>query len=292
MSVALTRSAIARIQKALADLRNKDAAAARKEADLTAKVNRAAQAAGRASSPSTASAKLREAERAQNDLATLTKTRADIAKAFASKTSELTRLQDRLASEEDQDRKKTAVLEKKLEAERAKQIAQLDQRLKNTIRSAAPESTQRVRGTTTRPAAQAHDVFISHASEDKEDFVRDLANRLAAAGLSVWYDEFSLNWGDSLRQNVDRGLASARYGIVVLSSAFFKKEWPQRELDGLFQLEMAGRSRILPIWHKVSKDEVAAHSPMLADKLALNTAVLSVDEIVARLVALLADGGG
>jgi hypothetical protein len=77
--------------------------------------------------------------------------------------------------------------------------------------------------------------------------------------------------------------------VVVLSKNFLAKEWPQRELDGLVQLEMQGHSRILPIlpiWHEISKDEVTRFSPMLADKLALNTALLTVDEIVTELVKL------
>jgi TIR domain len=69
------------------------------------------------------------------------------------------------------------------------------------------------------------DVFISHASEDK-DFVRPLAEVLQKSGLSVWYDEFALKVGDSLRRKIDEGLAKSRYGIVILSHAFFTKNWP------------------------------------------------------------------
>ena len=133
-----------------------------------------------------------------------------------------------------------------------------------------------------------YDFFISHASEDKEEFVRELANRLRTAGVEVWYDEFSMKLGDSLRRKIDQGLANSRFGLVILSTAFFEKEWPQKELDGLVALEVAGRSRILPIWHKVSKDEVAKFSPTLADKVALNTSILSIDEIVKHLVDFLA----
>lgn len=131
-----------------------------------------------------------------------------------------------------------------------------------------------------------HDVFISHASEDKEVFVRELAEKLMSAGISVFYDDFTLRWGDSLRRNIDRGLASSRFGIVVLSEHFFRKEWPRRELDGLVQLEIAGQSRILPIWHKVSKDEVMKFSPTLADKVAMNTGMQTIDDIVQSLKAL------
>lgn len=45
-------------------------------------------------------------------------------------------------------------------------------------------------------------MFISHASEDKEDFVRPLAETLQQLGVNVWYDEFTLKVGDSLRQKL------------------------------------------------------------------------------------------
>ena len=111
-----------------------------------------------------------------------------------------------------------------------------------------------------------HDVFICHASEDKEAFVRPLAEALRAHHLEVWYDEFALILGDSLREAIDKGLAASRYGIVVLSPSFFRKRWPRRELNGLVAREMAeDRGMILPIWHNVDRDEVLAFSPPLAD---------------------------
>lgn len=39
-----------------------------------------------------------------------------------------------------------------------------------------------------------YDVFISHASEDKEEVARPLAEVLRRNGLSVWYDEFELKF--------------------------------------------------------------------------------------------------
>ena len=67
------------------------------------------------------------------------------------------------------------------------------------------------------------DAFICHASEDKEDFVRPLADALSQFHLHIWYDEFSLSVGDGLRRAIDHGLAKSRFGIVVLSPNFFKK---------------------------------------------------------------------
>ena len=115
------------------------------------------------------------------------------------------------------------------------------------------------------------DVFISHASEDKDDFVRDLAAELARLGVRVWYDEWTLHIGDSLRQKIDEGLATSEYGVVVLSRSFFAKNWPQAELDGLFAREMQGRKVILPVWHKVTREDVLKFSPLLAGKLAAPT---------------------
>src|ERR1043166_7581425 len=77
------------------------------------------------------------------------------------------------------------------------------------------------------------DVFISHASEDKETFVRPLATRLVELGLTVWYDEFSLQAGDSLRRSIDAGLSQCRHAVVVLSPKFIEKRWTNWELDGL-----------------------------------------------------------
>lgn len=124
-----------------------------------------------------------------------------------------------------------------------------------------------------------YDVFISHATEDKEEIVRPLANALVNKGLRVWYDEFELRIGDSLRRKIDSGLARSRFGVVILSHSFFAKNWPQYELDGLVTREMTGEQTILPLWHKITKSEVVAQSPSLADKVARNTSDFTIDEI-------------
>jgi hypothetical protein len=116
------------------------------------------------------------------------------------------------------------------------------------------------------------DVFISHAWEDKETVARPLAHALSEAGISVWYDEFTLTLGDSLRRSIDRGLADSRYGLVILSPHFFAKGWPQRELDGLTTREIESGKVILPVWHGVTRKEVEHFSPPLADKLSVSTA--------------------
>jgi hypothetical protein len=127
------------------------------------------------------------------------------------------------------------------------------------------------------------DVFICHATEDKDAVVRSLAKELDGLGLRVWYDEFSLRLGDGLRRNIDHGLAKSRFGVVVLSHAFFAKNWTQYELDGLVTRESTGEQVILPIWHNISKDEVIGYSPSLADKIAARTADSTISEIAAEI---------
>lgn len=134
------------------------------------------------------------------------------------------------------------------------------------------------------PDGRTFDVFISHASEDKHEVVRPLATALQGAGLSVWYDEFELRIGDSLRRKIDKGLASSRFGVVVLSQAFFGRGWPEYELDGLVTRAVSGEQVLLPIWHNVSKREVMGYSPSLADRLARSTATHTVEEIAAEIV--------
>jgi hypothetical protein len=125
-----------------------------------------------------------------------------------------------------------------------------------------------------------YDVFISHASEDKEAFVRPLAEDLDRAGLRVWYDENELRVGDSLTRSIDKGLANARFGLVILSRLFFAKRWPEYELRGLTARELDGRRLILPIWHGVTRQDVLAYSPSLADTKALATSDQPLDVIV------------
>jgi hypothetical protein len=130
------------------------------------------------------------------------------------------------------------------------------------------------------------DVFISHASEDKDGVVRPLAHALQEHGLKVWYDEFELRIGDSLRRKIDGGIARSRFGIVVLSHAFFAKDWPQYELDGLVTMSVNGNQVLLPLWHEISKDEVIRKSPSLADKVALRTSDFGIEEIASEIAAV------
>ena len=143
----------------------------------------------------------------------------------------------------------------------------------------------------TGTASEDWDVFICHAGEDKEAVVEPLAVELRHHGLHVWYDRWVLRIGDSLRRKIDEGLLKSKYGIVVISSDFFRKRWPQHELDGLVQRELRGERVILPVWHNVNHDEVASYSPTLADKMAGSTSQ-GVPSLARELIRAMSDQSG
>jgi cold shock CspA family protein len=114
-----------------------------------------------------------------------------------------------------------------------------------------------------------YDVFISHASEDKADFVHPLAEGLGDIGLSVWYDEFTLRLGDNLTESINNGLSDSTFGLVIISQNYFRKPWPKRELSALISREDTEGKVILPIWYDITKDEVLASFPLIVDKFAI-----------------------
>lgn len=132
-----------------------------------------------------------------------------------------------------------------------------------------------------------YDVFISHASEDKEVFVNGLVETLQNAGISVWYDTVNLEWGKSLRDQIDNGIKRSKYAILVLSNHFFAKKWPMRELDGIFAKEEITGATPLPIWHNISYEEVYQQSPTLTGLYSLSTDKFSNEDICKALQLIL-----
>lgn len=131
------------------------------------------------------------------------------------------------------------------------------------------------------------DVFISHASEDKDAIVGELAEKLKEYELSVWYDKFELKMGDSLSRSIDKGLLMSRYGLLILSPNFFSKGWTDYELRSLLSKEIASKGKvILPIWHNIELNDVMDYSPYLADKFALSTSI-GLDELAYKIVEVI-----
>ena len=131
-----------------------------------------------------------------------------------------------------------------------------------------------------------YDLFLSYAYEDKE-YASALAYSLESLGIKVWFAETEIEVGDSLRQSIDDGLLRSRFGVVILSRAFFGKSWTNYELDGLLTLEMQGRKVVLPVLHPdFTIGELAALSPSMAGKKVLLGSEQGVDTIAATLAEL------
>jgi hypothetical protein len=243
----------------------------------------AASAASKSKSATTTKSKLAEAERATKAANDAEQKRAGLEKKLAGVELNVSRAQESY--------------EKEQRAAQAKAIKNLSRR---TEQAASQFNPSRLSGPTYSVAAPAHrvdsevasvqsqslaaDVFLSHANEDKEDIARPLKEALESRGITVWFDEIRIKVGQSIRQKIEEGIAQCRFGIVIISPNFFKKQWTQAELDALFSKKMdSGEDLVLPIWHHISKDEVSQQSPLLAGILALNSATMTVEEMAEAL---------
>jgi len=126
------------------------------------------------------------------------------------------------------------------------------------------------------------DVFVTYAHADKE-VADELAYELEALGITAWIDTTELTIGKGIRRSIDHGLAHSRFGVALMSHAFFSREWTQIELDGIVALQVAGRQQVLPIWHGLSHDEMLRYSPTLANTIAARTSESTIKEIAAEI---------
>jgi hypothetical protein len=278
MNIQSLQNNISRIDKDIAGSEKQLADEEKKELDKTKQYNRIEKSINKNTSLNTLKSRQNQLIRIQGEITKISKKKSEISNKIANKKSQKTRYQKQL------DREIKAEQKRKDREDRKRRQEEIRHQQQITSEIQQQKQLQQEQDEVLNDSNQIkYDFFISHASEDKEDFVRPLADKLNKLGLKIWYDDFQLKVGDSLRRSIDNGLKNSKFGIVVLSSAFFSKNWPQYELDGLVAKEMRGMKVILPIWHKVSKDEVMSYSPTLGDKVALNSSMMSIDEIADEL---------
>lgn len=297
MSISTIINSITRIEKEIADLHYKMSLETKKELDSNNRISQVERSITKNTSSSTLNSKTAEIQRKQSEISKIEIKKADLYKKISDKKGKLLKLKQDLAKEEEKERKKQIAIEEKerkklLDLEKRQQREQLafqkqlQREIQNTnnmfseINHKNEDSNTAINKSL---ISTEFDLFISHASEDKDEIVRTLAEELQKLGVKVWYDDFTLKVGDSLRKSIDHGLLKSRYGTVILSSAFCSKNWTQYEFDSMITREMNGHKMILPIWHKVTKNDVIDFSPALADKVALNTSLNSIEEIAKQL---------
>ncbi len=113
--------------------------------------------------------------------------------------------------------------------------------------------------------------FISHDSRDKDLIARPIADGLNSRLCSVWYDEYSLKPGMSLRESIEDGLKNTKKCVLILTENFLKNSgWTKTEFNSVFTREMIFNEKvIIPIWFNIKKEDVYEYSPSLADTFAL-----------------------
>lgn len=286
MSVSVYQNKVAKLTSDIAALSKKLASERDKEAKKSSELTQTEQSINKSTSQSSLRTKVTKADRLRKELAKIQKNASDLQGNIARKNKELNVAQQRLHQEEAKQDKKRRVEELRHEKALTQEVRERNyiQGLQDRLLVEFPEYDLTLGG---KDEGQ-YDIFISHASQDKEEFVEPLAGLLRSMGYRVWYDEFVLKVGDSLRQAIDKGMANSAYGLVVLSPHFFAKAWPQRELDGLTAREISGRKKlILPIWHNLSHEDVLEYSPSLADKVALDTKKMTLEEVAEAIAEVL-----
>lgn len=274
MTISTTLSQIKSLEKDISSLNTKISKEKEKEAKALDKIAKATKKISSAKTTTSLNSATREYQNAQKDLEKSRTEQAKLAKQLATKNSSLANKQKAISTAQSKEREK-----------QQKELDTIHQQLLSESQNKLEEFTK---FNINKPVTKEYDVFISHASEDKKDFVEPLAEALKKAGINIWYDSYEIGWGNSIRQSIDKGLINSRFCIVVLSPDFIQKYWTNYELNGIFQKASDSDENILlPIWHRVTMGEIKKHNLSIADTKAMNTGIHEIHEIVTALVNLI-----
>ena len=286
MSVDYYQRIVNGLDKEIADLEKKQASADKKAADEKKKA--ASVTISKNASASTIKSKMNQIARYNDASNKATSESADLAKKIADKRKKRNDAYLKLQKEQQNEQKKQDKKIKNMQKSYERKITDLSSQMMGSLHERVASVTPEINVSNFEEELQ-YDVFVSHAWEDKEDFVEEFIQELRDLEIRVWYDKSRIKWGDSMRAKIDEGLKKSRFGVAVLSPNYIAegKYWTKAELDGLFQMESVNGKTLLPIWHKLTKKEVMDYSPIIASKLAMNTASMTAKEIAEKLKELL-----
>lgn len=283
MSVEQYQRSVNSLDKDIAVLEKKKADVDKKCAELIKKISSTQKSIASQASASTAASKLKQISNWDNDRAKKSAESAELGRKIADKRQKRNDAYLKLQKAQQDEQKKQERQMRQMQTSYEIRISQLQN-------LAIPNSLQSTVGNSKSVIEDAqYDVFVSHAWEDKDSFTDEFVEELRKMNLRVWYDTSQIKWGDSMRAKIDDGLKKSKFGVVVLSPNYIRegKYWTKAELDGLFQLESVNGKMLLPVWHNLTKKEVMAYSPIIAGKLAMNTASMTPSEIAVELAELL-----
>lgn len=278
MSVEHYQRTVNTLDREIAELEKKKSAAEKKVAEGEKKA--ASVSISKNASASTIKSKLKQIEKYRADAVKASTESASLAKKIADKRKKRNDAAIHLQKEEQKVQKKQDRATKQMQQSYERRIEELQSRIIPTVTATSETEEENL---------PEYDVFVSHAWEDKEDFVDDFVDALTNLGIKVWYDTTQIKWGDSMRERIDDSLRKSRFGVAILSPNYIaeNKYWTKAELDGLFQLESVNGKTLLPIWHNLTKQQVMNYSPIIANKKAMTTALMTAQEIAEELLNLI-----
>lgn len=267
------------LDKEIADLEKKKAEEDRKAADNHKKASRVSVS--KNASESMIKSKMRQIENYEEKARKAEAASADYGKKISDKRTKRNDAYLKLQKEEQNERKKQEKSIENMKRVYEQRISELESLRLSKVKN---EFLETVSGD-----EPEYDVFVSHAWEDKADFVEAFVQALKDREIKVWYDKSKIKWGDSMRARIDDGLRKSKFGVAILSPNYIAegKYWTKAELDGLFQMESINGKTLLPIWHNLTKKQVMDYSPILASKLAMTTATMTAEEIADELLDIL-----
>src|SRR5699024_7979882 len=267
----MLNSKVNRLQKDIESLDNQLSRALKDESDSIKKVNRASQSMSRTKSISTIRSKDKQVQRENDKAQRSKKKQADLLGKISRKNIQLNKAISNLNKEREKQQERILKdQEKKIRESKLQQKQAID-----NIAASSQADTER------GDEIKSYDVFISHSTEDKDGYVDELASALKKADIKIWYDSDAIGWGESIRQEIDKGLTHSKFGIVVLSPSFINKYSTNYEVNSILRREASkGIQTILPIWHNVTADQVLEYSSSLSGRQAMNTSIITIDEIV------------
>lgn len=282
MSVEQYQRTINALDKDIIELEKKKASAEKKALEAKKKAERISIS--KNASDATTKSKLRQIENHKATANRASSESTSLAEKIADKKRKRNEAFLHLQKEEQKVQKKQEKATKQMQQSYEKRIEELQTQLQTLVTSSVPASSK-----TEEEQLPEYDVFVSHAWEDKEDFVDEFVQALTALDIKVWYNKRQIKWGDSMRERIDDGLKKSRFGVAVLSPNYIaeNKYWTKAELDGLFQLESVNGKTLLPIWHNLTKQQVMDYSPIIANKKAMTTASMTAQEIAEELLNLI-----
>lgn len=274
MTISTTLSQIRSLEQDILSLSAKVSKEKEKEAKALDKIAKSTKKMSSAKTTTSLNSANREYQTANKDLEKARNEQAKLAKQLATKNTNLVNKQKTLNAAQSK--------------QRIAQQKELDDIHQQLLSQSQTNINMLTKENLTIQINKDFDVFISHASEDKKDFVEPLTLALKEAGINIWYDSDQMGWGNSIRQSIDKGLIHSRFCIVVLSPDFIHKYWTNYELNGIFQKASDSDDNILlPIWHRVTQSEIKSYNLSIADTLAMNSGIHEINQIVEALTNLI-----